>query len=212
MIWGILPLLCIASSGVYFFLHTSPYTPLLFPVGIQRLHLNKLYPSIMPQLLSSWGSAQEVTEAEVTRAEKEWEKRKSNGDKPASYSPYMEDIDIFETYNKRLEESDANFLASGIDIRAEIGVPLNLSLHVFAWKRVKSLGRLLRSLQDADYGETKALTLIIHIDGGASSGVLELVSKFVWRYGEKIVEANEANIGLQGVRKHHLCYTRYLEL
>lgn len=78
---------------------------------------------------------------------------------------------------------------------------LRISIHVFAWRRSKSLQRLCTSLLGAYYAGVEGITLIFHVDGNATEEVLEIVDRFVWPYGEKVVEKKEIRVGLRKVNK-----------
>jgi len=61
---------------------------------------------------------------------------------------------------------------------------LNMTIFVFAWRRLTSLQRLVSSLQNAEYCGHK-LPLTISIDGGASLEVEDYVRNLQWVHGEK---------------------------
>jgi hypothetical protein len=72
-----------------------------------------------------------------------------------------------------------------------------LNIHVFAWKRGKSLSRLLNSLNNAEYMDDQAL-LIIHVDGEESEEVDRVLFNFKWKFGRKymIIQRNKSRVGL----------------
>jgi len=72
---------------------------------------------------------------------------------------------------------------------------LNIPIVVIAYNRKESLLRLLSSLDRARYpGQVK---LIISIDGGGSSDVVNCARSFSWPHGEKQVIVREQNVGLR---------------
>ncbi|KAJ3404667.1 hypothetical protein HDV05_007044, partial [Chytridiales sp. JEL 0842] len=120
-----------------------------------------------------------------------------NAKKDVPSKPVNPQIDIFEPLLRLRKDSTShsfNTLTSS-DIQAQIAS--RLSIHVFAWKRAKSLNRLLKSLKDADYGDVRNLEMIIHVDGGATDEVLELASNYSWPFGPKDLVLDASNVGLQ---------------
>jgi hypothetical protein len=84
--------------------------------------------------------------------------------------------------------------------REELGISsvvekYNFRLHVFAWKRRKSLDRLLNSLVTANYVGFEVPIYFI-IEGEGSPLVVDLIHKFVWPYGKKYIILREQRIGL----------------
>lgn len=67
------------------------------------------------------------------------------------------------------------------------------------YNRYKSLKRLLYTLNNAHYEED--VTLIISIDFGQNSDVVELAENFQWCHGDKIIRVFQEN---QGLKKHIL--------
>lgn len=76
---------------------------------------------------------------------------------------------------------------------------MNIPVVVAAFNRELSLRRLLSSLLAAHYIEN--VKLIISIDGGGSSEVIQVAEQFEWPYGEKEILIHSENLGL---RKHIL--------
>lgn len=77
---------------------------------------------------------------------------------------------------------------------------LNVTIYVFAWKRVASLKRTLQSLQQAEYcGHTLPLHIII--DGGALPEVRRVAQEMEWRHGLKAVHyySDDAPRGIRGM-------------
>ncbi|KAJ3281448.1 hypothetical protein HDU76_008927 [Blyttiomyces sp. JEL0837] len=80
-------------------------------------------------------------------------------------------------------------------------------IHVFAWRRSLSLQRLLKSLSNADYDTEDGfgkvnIELVIHVDGGSTKTVDQIVDEFVWPYGIKRVVRNNETLGLKQMMKH----------
>lgn len=76
-----------------------------------------------------------------------------------------------------------------------------ISIHIFAWRRHKSLQRLLRSLNRARYHGHR-VPLVLHIDGEPLPSVIELAHSFRWPHGRKVVEISEERKGLPSVYQH----------
>lgn len=80
-----------------------------------------------------------------------------------------------------------------------------IQLHVIGWRRAQSLQTLLRQLEHANYqGWDDPVSLHIHIDGGASQAVLDLVqpplhntSQRLWTHGPVSVRVADENVGLR---------------
>lgn len=68
---------------------------------------------------------------------------------------------------------------------------------VVAYNRKDSLVRLLKSLNEAKYGEAADTVLIISIDNSGKEDVVEEADKFVWKHGEKKVIRHENRLGLK---------------
>ncbi|KAI8620143.1 hypothetical protein BC830DRAFT_1164799 [Chytriomyces sp. MP71] len=75
---------------------------------------------------------------------------------------------------------------------------MDIQIHVFVWKRVKSLERLLRSIRDADYSRS-GIPLVFHVDAGHSPRALDLVYSFNWIHGDKHVKVSETRQGLENI-------------
>lgn len=95
-------------------------------------------------------------------------------------------------------DQNAPQVPQGRDLTYETS-QVKLSLHVFAWKRAKSLNRLLTSLLKADYSSQSFVDMFIHIDGRPTDAVLEVIDGFSWPFGELIMKRNTRNIGLKKV-------------
>ncbi len=67
---------------------------------------------------------------------------------------------------------------------------------VVAYDRPASLDRLLSSLKSAQYNVTD-IPLVISIDGGANSEVIQAAEDFEWNNGEKKVITHQENLGLK---------------
>jgi hypothetical protein len=61
---------------------------------------------------------------------------------------------------------------------------LNMTIFVFAWRRLASLQRLLDSLQAAEYCGHQ-IPLTIFVDGGASEAVVSAAKAAAWTHGKK---------------------------
>lgn len=61
----------------------------------------------------------------------------------------------------------------------------DFEIHIFAWRRVKSLKRLLDSLERACAVEQMAVSASVtfHVDHEFSPGVLDAIGAFSWKYG-----------------------------
>ena len=79
------------------------------------------------------------------------------------------------------------------------GAPkLNVTVVVFAWRRLASLQRTVNSLQSASYcGHVVPLKLFI--DGGALETVTEYVHGIEWKYGPKTIHAYPSASGIRGM-------------
>ena len=77
---------------------------------------------------------------------------------------------------------------------------LKLALVAVGYNRVKSLQRLLESLNAAEYHGDK-IEIYISIDKSKSTDVVELANSFIWNHGEKHVLTYTERLGL---RKHIL--------
>ncbi len=74
----------------------------------------------------------------------------------------------------------------------------NPTIIVAAYSRYKSLIRLLDSINNAAYPD-EGVNLIISLDGGATSEVVDIAESFVFMHGHKSVVRRTENMGL---RKH----------
>lgn len=101
-------------------------------------------------------------------------------------------FDLFEDFQwngpKRLER----FYDLTTDSSATI------SIHVFAWRRKKSLERLCKSLLEARYlGHD--VPIFFHVDGDPLDLVVDYLNEFEWPHGEKHVEIRSHNLGMPDV-------------
>lgn len=77
----------------------------------------------------------------------------------------------------------------------------NTPIVVVAFNRERSLARLLKSLEKADY-PNNSIELLISIDFSKNNDhIVEMANEFSWQYGKKTVVCHEQNLGL---RKHIL--------
>eukprot|EP00978_Attheya_sp_CCMP212_P038399 scaffold190079_cov49-Attheya_sp.AAC.1 len=75
-------------------------------------------------------------------------------------------------------------------------VPL-LTVVVLTMDRVKSLKRLLRSLETAHYDQKARIRLVIQVDHSKQNGAcLSLAQQFPWKYGPKVVHISKEPLGL----------------
>ena len=82
----------------------------------------------------------------------------------------------------------------------------NLAIVVIAFNRVNSLDRLLKSLNRLIVEREQKITLYISIDRDKNDSkenkeVVECARNFKWKFGEKVVNFRNENMGL---RKHIL--------
>lgn len=85
------------------------------------------------------------------------------------------------------------------------GIEPCISVHVFGYKSIKSMARLLTILQTSDYtGYDSPLPLVIHLDGPVSgdhrhisASIRQLVEDFEWTHGPKILDIHHLNRGLK---------------
>jgi hypothetical protein len=73
-----------------------------------------------------------------------------------------------------------------------------VDIHVFAWKRSKSLSRLLNSINNAEYS-AEPIMLIVHVDGSSTDQVNRVLLNFKWKFGRKYYKIlrNSHNLGLK---------------
>lgn len=80
-----------------------------------------------------------------------------------------------------------------------------ITIIVIAYNRLKSVKRLLKSLNDLNIEKNDIVNLYISIDKGNSNEnieVYEYSKKFNWKFGKKIVDYKKENMGL---KEHVLC-------
>lgn len=80
--------------------------------------------------------------------------------------------------------------------RNESTIPM--SIHIFAWKRRKSLERLCKSINRARYHGHR-IPLHFHVDGDPLDSVVEFVEDFRWRHGPKHVHLRSERLGMPAV-------------
>ena len=81
------------------------------------------------------------------------------------------------------------------------GAPkLNVTIVVFAWRRLASLQRLVESLQNAEYCKHR-VPLRLFIDGGALPSVKAYVQSVAWPHGPVTLHtyADGASLGIRGM-------------
>lgn len=81
-----------------------------------------------------------------------------------------------------------------------------LAILVVGYNRIPGMMRLLRSLEDAHYGNDR-VTLIISLDNCGNDSVKAAADAFKWSHGEKVVRLFPER---QGLRKHILACGNYL--
>lgn len=74
-------------------------------------------------------------------------------------------------------------------------VPWRFRIHVFAWRRIYSLQRLLASLIAAQY-DGALVELHFFIDGDPVDGVVTLAENFTWPHGPKRIHVHPYRVGL----------------
>lgn len=73
-----------------------------------------------------------------------------------------------------------------------------ISIHVFGWRRPKSLHVLLQQLRGSYYHCWEApVDLHLHVDGNASPKVREVASAFQWPHGALHLDLRSSNVGLR---------------
>lgn len=70
-----------------------------------------------------------------------------------------------------------------------------ITLHVFAWRRLRSLQRLCKSLLNARY-PTKNIPLIFHVDGDPLGAVVNYLESFYWPFGIKTLDFSPSRKGM----------------
>lgn len=68
---------------------------------------------------------------------------------------------------------------------------------VVAYNRKNSLKRLLQSLAAAKFESYNNVPIVISIDKGGDSSIVEVAQNFVWKYGEKHIITHKENLGLR---------------
>lgn len=74
----------------------------------------------------------------------------------------------------------------------------SFTIHVFTWRRLVSLERLLFSLYDCEFFDI-AVDLLFHIDGQYNQGVHDLCESVEWPYGKKTLIVSEERKGIERV-------------
>lgn len=74
-------------------------------------------------------------------------------------------------------------------------VPWRYRIHVFAWRRIHSLQRLLASLTAAQY-DGVSVELHFFIEGDPVAGVVNLAENFTWPHGLKSIHVHPYRVGL----------------
>ena len=84
---------------------------------------------------------------------------------------------------------------------------MKIAIVTVGYNRVDSLSRLLASLNNANYSNDE-VTLVISVDKSNTNIVEEFADSFLWKYGKKIVDKHNENLGL---REHMLSLTKWFE-
>jgi hypothetical protein len=71
-------------------------------------------------------------------------------------------------------------------------------IHIFCWKRYKSLKRAIESLNHRQKAGPE-LNLIVNLDGGYLLKVLEYVKSIKWDSGNLVIRQRQENIGIPQV-------------
>lgn len=79
--------------------------------------------------------------------------------------------------------------------KASYEMSWKISIHVFAWRREKSLDRLCKSLLRASYSGHE-VPLYFHVDGEPLDLVVAYVNSFNWPHGPKIVNIRKERLGM----------------
>lgn len=72
------------------------------------------------------------------------------------------------------------------------------SIHVFGWRRRRSIERLCNSLLEANY-ENYEIPLNFHIDGEPLESVVSYVQSFHWPFGSKTIDISPIRRGMPAV-------------
>ena len=74
---------------------------------------------------------------------------------------------------------------------------MNIGIVVIGFNRPDALSRLLKSLNYANYGNHKDITLIISLDYSGKNDCYKVSDLFNWKFGEKIIINHPYNLGLK---------------
>eukprot|EP00548_Thalassiothrix_antarctica_P001241 CAMPEP_0194143262 /NCGR_PEP_ID=MMETSP0152-20130528/12443_1 /TAXON_ID=1049557 /ORGANISM="Thalassiothrix antarctica, Strain L6-D1" /LENGTH=1068 /DNA_ID=CAMNT_0038842585 /DNA_START=431 /DNA_END=3637 /DNA_ORIENTATION=- len=75
-----------------------------------------------------------------------------------------------------------------------------IQIHVIGYRRAPSLERLLDQLRNATYeGWGLSIPLYLHLDGGATDWVKNIVRRYEWEFGPKILDIRTQPHGLRGM-------------
>lgn len=85
---------------------------------------------------------------------------------------------------------------------------MEIAIVIVAYNRLKSVSRLLESLQKANYPEGMNIPLIISVDKSDTDIVEKYAEDYSWPFGEKIVDKHSENMGL---RPHMLSLGKWFE-
>jgi hypothetical protein len=95
------------------------------------------------------------------------------------------------------------YASQSLESPQESAFELNMSIHIFAWRRSKSLERLLNSLVEPlssrALPQRTCLPLYFHLDAYPLDSVVDMVEEFQWNYGTKTVDYKDVPTGLPKV-------------
>jgi len=75
-----------------------------------------------------------------------------------------------------------------------------IQLHVIGYRRAPSLERLLDQMRNATYdGWSLSIPLYLHLDGGATDWVKNIVQRYDWPFGPKIIDIRTKPHGLRNM-------------
>lgn len=101
----------------------------------------------------------------------------------------------FQENSDRLTLDDASYHPN-FDLEQDRTVPI--SIHIFAWRRKKSLERLCKSINRARFHGHR-IPIYFHVDGDPRPEVVEYIQSFKWKHGSKIVNFRPKRLGMPAV-------------
>jgi hypothetical protein len=85
---------------------------------------------------------------------------------------------------------------------------VSMSIHVFCWRRTKSLQRLCNSLLRARY-LNYTVPIVFHVDGDPLPSVVAYLDSFEWPFGEKTIIQSPNHLGMPNVHFANLMPTNF---